>query len=57
MPDNLNIKRPRDAVEINRNQPYEMDYWGGKFGVSEEKLKNAIEKKGPMVKNVKKELK
>lgn len=56
MPDNLNIKRPADATKININEPYEVNYWTAKFGVSVQQLKNAVKDVGPQVRDVKRKL-
>jgi hypothetical protein len=35
---------------------YELTYWSQKFGVSRDRLREAVAKAGPMVKNVEREL-
>jgi len=56
MSDDLDIKQPEDPTKINVNQQWEIDYWTGKFGVTEKELKDAVEKVGVMVDDVKEEL-
>ena len=45
-----------DRDRINVNEPYELRDWAKHFGVSEEKIKEAVKKVGPMVKDVQKYL-
>ena len=45
-----------DRDRVNINEPYEVNFWTNKFGVSDETLKAAVEKVGPMAANVAKEL-
>ncbi len=42
-----------DDIRIDVNDPNEVRYWTGKFGVSAEELKTAVAAVGVMVKNVK----
>ena len=42
MPDDKTKKKPQDASKINLGQSYEINYWCGKFGCSEEELKKAV---------------
>ncbi len=56
MGDNLDIKDGRDSSKININEPWEVNYWKDKLNVTEEKLKDVVEKVGPVVDDVKKEL-
>lgn len=46
----------RDRDRINVNEPYELEYWSKKFGVSHDRVKEAVRKAGPMVTDVKREL-
>ncbi len=52
MSDDLTRRQPEDPTKVNINQQWEIDYWCRKFGVSEGELRQAIEKVGPMVKDV-----
>ncbi len=57
MTDDLTKRGPRDRARINIHEPYELEYWAKKFGITEKKLKSIVQKVGPMVKDVQKELK
>lgn len=46
----------QDRSRINVNEDYELRDWSKKFGVTPSELKKAVEKVGPMVADVKKEL-
>lgn len=56
MTDNLKIRRPRDAKEIDVNEPWELSYWTRALGVSADKLSQAVKAVGPMVDDVKRHL-
>jgi hypothetical protein len=56
MPDDKTKTGPADDKRVNVHEDYELRYWSGKFGVTPEKLKDAVRKVGPMVDDVKKEL-
>ena len=45
-----------DRDRVNVDEPYELRDWSKKFGVSEDALKAAVKKAGPMAKDVAKEL-
>lgn len=47
----------RDRDRINKNEDYEVQYWSEKFGVTKQELIYALEKVGPMVKDVEAALK
>lgn len=47
MADNLNERGPQDRSRVNVNEPWELQYWSRKFGVSEEQLKEAVKAAGP----------
>ncbi len=42
MSDDLTKRRPQDASKINIHEPYEVEYWTKKFGVSKAKLEAAV---------------
>ena len=42
MPDDKTIRHPDDGKRIDINDPYEVRNWCAKFGVSEDKLKQAV---------------
>jgi hypothetical protein len=45
-----------DRIRINVNEDYELRDWAKKFGVSPERLKQAVKKVGPMAQDVGNEL-
>jgi hypothetical protein len=55
MPDDPN-KREADAKRIDVSQEHERRYWSERFGVTAHELKRAVEKAGPMVEDVSREL-
>jgi hypothetical protein len=56
MPDDQSKIRPQDASKINVHETYEVEYWTKHLGVTPEKLKDAVNKVGVSVKEVKKHL-
>ncbi len=46
-----------DRLRINLNEAYEVRDWAKKFGVTEEQLRAATKKAGPMAADVERELK
>jgi hypothetical protein len=56
MADNLKQTGKPDDQRINVDQDHELTYWSEKLGVSRDKLREAVAKAGPMVKNVEREL-
>ena len=52
MADNLTNTDGRDDARININQPHEVRYWTGRWGISETTLRAAIAVVGVMVKDV-----
>jgi Protein of unknown function (DUF3606) len=57
MSDNLSKKGMQDRTRINTGEDYELRYWSEKFGVSQDRLKAAVQKVGNSVSAVEKELK
>jgi hypothetical protein len=49
--------RPEDASRVNVHEGYELKYWSQHFGVTPERLKEAVEKVGTSAKAVEAELK
>ena len=45
-----------DDQRIDVNQDHELSYWSEKLGVSRDRLREAVAKAGPIVKNVQREL-
>ena len=52
MADNKSMTAPQDAQRVNVHEDYEVQYWSKKFGVSPDKLKEAVGKVGVMAKDV-----
>jgi hypothetical protein len=46
----------QDAQRVNVNEDYELRDWAERFGVTKDQLKKAVEKVGPMAKDVEREL-
>jgi hypothetical protein len=46
MPDNTSDRNGRDRERINVHQDYELRDWSKKFGVSKERLKEAVQAVG-----------
>jgi Protein of unknown function (DUF3606) len=57
MSDDRSKKGMQDRTRINTSGDYEVRYWSEKFGVSHERLKQAVQKVGNSVSAVEKELK
>ncbi len=56
MVDDLKRKTPEDPTKINVNQPWELDYWANKLGVTTQRLIAAVKAVGPMVAAIKRYL-
>lgn len=50
-------RRPQDSKRVNLSEQYEVDYWCERFGCSETQLRNAVHRVGPLIDDVKDELK
>ena len=46
MSDDRSKKGTQDRTRINTNEDYELRYWSEKFGVSQDRLKAAVQKVG-----------
>lgn len=46
MSDDKTKRIPQDASKVNVHEPYEVEYWTKKWGVTETKLKEAVSKVG-----------
>lgn len=46
MPDDKTKRRPEDASRINVHEPYEVNWWTHELGVSEAKLRAAVQAVG-----------
>jgi hypothetical protein len=47
---------PRDGQRVNVHEDYELRYWSEKWGVSAEQLRAAVEKVGPIARDVARQL-
>ncbi|WP_082474329.1 DUF3606 domain-containing protein [Chryseobacterium sp. Leaf201] len=56
MSDDLDKRRPQDATKVNVNESWELDYWSKKFGVTKERLKEAVKAVGTSAATVQKYL-
>ncbi len=52
MADDPTKRRPQDAKRINVNEGYELRYWTQELGVSEQKLRETVQRVGPMASDV-----
>ena len=52
MPDDKTIKEPADGNKVNVNEPYEVNYWKNKWGVTETQLRACVSKVGVMKNDV-----
>ncbi len=44
--DDKERKDQRDRTRINRNEPYELEYWSKKFNITAHKLREVIDRIG-----------
>ncbi len=56
MADDPRVADRLDGSHINIGQDYEVRYWCEKLGVTEDQLKRAVAKVGPLVKHVREHL-
>ena len=56
MADDLTKRGRPDRDRINVDEDHELTYWSEKFGVSRDRLREAVAKVGPMVNRVEQEL-
>jgi uncharacterized protein DUF3606 len=49
MADDRSNRGGQDRQRVSVEQEHEVRYWTGKWGVSEEELRSAVEQVGPMV--------
>jgi hypothetical protein len=57
MADDPKKKRPQDSSRINPNEKHELQYWANKFGVTTERVRQAVEKVGNSAEAVEREIK
>lgn len=56
MSDDKNERRPQDSSRIAMGEDYEVRYWTDKFGVSKERLQQAVDQVGNSAKAVEEHL-
>jgi hypothetical protein len=56
MPDDKTKRGEPDRSRVNVHERYEVEYWTKKFGVTEQQLKQTVQKVGTSVESVRKEL-
>jgi hypothetical protein len=56
MADDLKNRGPADRSRVNVNEPWELRYWTGAFGCTDEQLRAAVRKVGVMRTDVEREL-
>lgn len=56
MADDKSKRGPADRARINSNEDYELEYRAKEWGVSKERIKEAVRAVGPMVDDVKRHL-
>jgi len=56
MADDPRVADRLDGSHINISQDYEVRYWCEKLGVTDDQLKSAVAKVGPLVKHVREHL-
>jgi len=52
MSDDKTNRGPADAKRINVNEDYEVRYWTKELGISEEQLREAVKRAGPVADDV-----
>jgi len=57
MSDDTTKRGSQDRSRINLREKYEIEYWKNKFGVSEEELRDAVQRVGSSASAVESELK
>jgi len=57
MSDDTTKRGKQDRDRINIQEPHEVEYWTNRLGVSEDELRDAVERVGPMVEDVQREIK
>ena len=49
MADDRSLRGGQDRTRVNVNQDYEARYWASKWGISQDELRTAVAKVGPLV--------
>jgi hypothetical protein len=57
MSDDTTTRGKQDRERININEKHDLEYWTGRLGVSEDELRDAVQRVGPMVEDVQREIK
>jgi hypothetical protein len=57
MSDDKSKRTWQDRSKINVHEDYELSYWSKKFGVTRDRLREAVKKVGPSATKVEQELK
>ncbi|MGU3668746.1 DUF3606 domain-containing protein [Methylobacterium sp. A49B] len=52
MTDNLRRREPEDKFKINVHEDWELEYWARRFGVTKERIKEAVRQVGVQTKDV-----
>lgn len=52
MPDNKNNKGKNDRSRIDISEPYELEYWKKRLGITTGQLRKVIDKVGPVSRDV-----
>ncbi|MBN8727705.1 MAG: DUF3606 domain-containing protein [Xanthomonadales bacterium] len=56
MSDDRSLRGAQDRLRVNVNEDHEVRYWTGKWGVTEQQLRDAVKRVGPMAKDVERAL-
>lgn len=56
MSDDKTLRGSQDRARINVHEAYELKYWSEKWSISEQQLRDAVSRVGPMVKDVERAL-
>lgn len=56
MADDLTNRGPRDRSRVNVNESYEVRYWCKEFSCTEQQLRDAVRRVGPMAADVRRAL-
>jgi hypothetical protein len=56
MTDDLSKRGKQDRDRINVNEPHELRHWAHKFGCTEEELRDAVKRAGPIAADVEREI-
>lgn len=56
MTDDLSKHGKQDRDRINVNEPHELRHWSKKFGCTEDELRDAVKRAGPMAADVEREI-